>query len=232
MSERILSEIAPDTDGDTQPVRGALHEEAADRLRDMIVEGTLAASDRIPEQLLCRQLGISRTPLREALKMLAAEGLVVLQPNRGATVSDPGPEEVDQTFRVIGALEALAGDLACAQASEADIAEIRVLHYQMALHRTRRELPDYFRLNQRIHERIVEASGNAVLAETYRRLLGRIRRHRYMANLSEVRWDQAMQEHGEMLEALAARDGTRLADILHRHLDNKRAAVQARADRD
>ena len=207
--------------------RRPLHEEAADRLRDMIVEGALTPGDRIPEQALCDRLGISRTPLREAMKMLAAEGLVILQPNRGATVANPDAAEIDDSFRVIGALEALAGELACLHASEADIAEIRALHYQMALHRTRRELPEYFHLNQRIHERIVEATGNGILAETYHRLVGRIRRHRYMANLSDTRWDQAMREHEEMLEALGARDGARLSAILRRHLDNKRAAAQA-----
>lgn len=210
----------------TQPrPRRPLHVEAADRLRDMIVEGELAPGDRLREHALCDHLGVSRTPLREAMKVLAAEGLVTLQPNRGATVSDPSPDDIADTFKVIGALEALAGELACTRVKERDIAEIRVLHYQMALHQTRGELPEYFRLNQRIHERIVELSGNRVLIEAHRQLGGRIRRQRFVANRSGGRWEQAMREHERILEALAARDGERLAAVLRLHLDNKLTAL-------
>ncbi len=211
--------------------RRPLHEEAADRLRDMIVEGELAPGERIREQAVCDQLGLSRTPLREAMKVLAAEGLVILQPNRGAMVSDPGPVDIADTFKVIGALEGLAGELACKRVKENEIAEIRVLHYQMALHHTRGELREYFRLNQRIHETLVELSGNNVLIETHRQLGGRIRRQRFAANRSGGRWEQAMQEHEQMLEALAARDGKRLAEVLRLHLDNKLTAAE-RVDRD
>ncbi len=211
--------------------RRPLHEEAADRLRDMIVEGELAPGERIREQAVCDRLGLSRTPLREAMKVLAAEGLVTLQPNRGATVSDPSPADVADTFKVIGALEALAGELACERVKENDIAEIRVLHYQMALHQTRGELREYFRLNQRIHERLVELSGNRVLIEAHRQLGGRIRRQRFVANRSGARWEQAMREHEQMLEALAARDGRRLAEVLRLHLDNKLTAAE-RFDRE
>lgn len=211
--------------------RRPLHAQAADRLRDMIVEGELAPGEHIREQTVCTRLGLSRTPLREALKMLAAEGLVMLQPNRGATVSDPSAQEIADSFKVIGALEALAGELACERVEEDDIAEIRVLHYQMALHQTRGELREYFRLNQRIHEKLVEFSGNAVLVETHKRLGGRIRRQRFVANKSGQRWETAMQEHQQMLEALTARDGPRLSELLRQHLDNKLAAVES-ADRD
>lgn len=218
-----------DTAGDEESERRArrpLHEEAADRLRDMIVEGELAPGGRIVEQALCDRLGISRTPLREAIKTLTAEGLILLQPNRGATVATLSVADIEDTFRVIGALEALAGELACARLRDDDLAEIRVLHYQMALHRTRGERLEYFNLNQRIHEKIVELSGNAVLMETHMRLGGRIRRYRFAANLAPERWDEAIREHEEMLDALAARDGKRLAEILRRHLDNKLAAAE------
>lgn len=206
--------------------RRPLHEEAAERLRDMIVEGELPPGERITEQSLCDRMGLSRTPLREAIKTLTSEGLIVLQPNRGATVASLSLDDIEDTFRVIGALEALAGEMACANVRDDDIAEIRVLHYQMALHRTRGERLDYFKLNQRIHEKIVELSGNAVLLETHMRLGGRIRRHRFAANVAPERWDQAIREHEEMLEALDERDGKKLAEVLRRHLDNKRAAAE------
>ena len=215
-----------DKEATERPLRRPLHDEAAERLRDMIVEGELAPGARITEQSLCDRMGFSRTPLREAIKTLTSEGLIDLQPNRGATVASPSLDDIEDTFRVIGAMEALAGELACIKLRNDDVAEIRVLHYQMALHRTRGERSEYFKLNQRIHEKIVELSGNMVLLETHKRLGGRIRRHRFAANLAPERWDQAIREHEEILDALDERDGKRLAEILRRHLDNKRTAAE------
>ncbi len=204
-----------------------LHRKAADRLRDMILEGELLPGERITEQALCDRMGLSRTPLREAMKVLTAEGLVVLQPNRGATVAEFSPKDIEDTFRVIGALEALAGNLACLHAGDDDVAEIRAMHYQMALHRTRKEMLEYFKLNQQIHEKIVALSRNDVLIDTHRRLNARMRRCRFVANLASERWDQAIREHEEMLDALGARDGARLGEVLRRHLDNKRTATES-----
>src|SRR6185503_9370558 len=115
----------------TPIVRRPLHEEATDRLRDLIVQGRLAAGARLNERLLAAQLGVSRTPLREALKVLATEGLVELLPNRGAIVSQIDSARLSETLVVMGALEALAGELACRNASDAELGEIRALHYEM-----------------------------------------------------------------------------------------------------
>lgn len=207
--------------------RRPLHDEAVARLRDMIVQGELASGDRLNERVLCERFGISRTPLREALKVLASEGLVDLVPNRGALVSALTLRTVEELFGVMGALEALAGELACANASDAQVAEIRALHFQMLVHHARGELAEYFRYNQRIHEGIFEAAGNAVLIGVYRGLAGRLRRARYMANLSPERWDKAVAEHGEILDALTRRDGPRLRQLLQDHLLNKLEVVRA-----
>ncbi|MFQ6018489.1 MAG: GntR family transcriptional regulator [Kiloniellaceae bacterium] len=206
--------------------RASLHDELVARLREMIVEGELVPGTRVPERALCARFGVSRTPLREALKVLASEGLLDLAPNRGATVARLTAADLDEMFPVMGALEALAGELACSRIGEAEIAEVRALHYQMVLHATRGELPAYFRLNQRIHERILEAAGNATLARLYRGLSGRVRRARYVANMSKARWDQAVAEHEAILVALSARDGPRLARILKAHLKNKCETVK------
>ncbi len=207
-------------------VRASLHEELVARLRDLIVEGELAPGARVPERTLCQRFGVSRTPLREALKVLASDGLLELLPNRGATVARLTAADLDEMFPVMGALEALAGELACARISDAELAEIRALHYQMALHHTRGELPQYFRLNQRIHEAIMDAARNATLSRMYRSLAGRIRRARYVANMSQARWDQAVEEHEAILEALERRDGPALAQMLERHLRNKCETVK------
>jgi DNA-binding GntR family transcriptional regulator len=205
--------------------RRPLHEEAVDRLRDLIVQGELAPGSRLNERVLTARLGVSRTPLREAIKLLATEGLVDLLPNRGAVVAPIEPARIAETLTVMGALESLAGELVCARASDESFGEIRALHYEMLAMHARRDLEGYFRYNQAIHLKIVEASGNAVLAQTYRQLNANVRRVRYMANLSQERWDAAVQEHEAILAALAARDAARLKRLLRDHLSAKLASV-------
>jgi DNA-binding GntR family transcriptional regulator len=206
-------------------IRRPLHEEAVDRLRDLIVRGELAPGTRLNERVLTARLGVSRTPLREAIKLLAAEGLVELLPNRGAVVAPIEPARIAETLAVMGALESLAGELACAEANDESVAEIRALHYEMLALHARGDLDGYFRHNQAIHLKIVEASGNAVLAQTYRQLNANVRRVRYMANLSPERWDAAVKEHEAILAALGARDAARLKRLLRDHLSAKLASV-------
>ena len=207
--------------------RRPLHEEAADRLRDLIVQGRLAAGTRLNERLLTAQLGLSRTPLREAFKVLATEGLVELLPNRGAIVSQMDPVRLSESLAVMGALEALAGELACLNATDAQINEIRALHFEMLAYHARGDLAGYFKFNQAIHLKIVKYSGNAVLFNTYRQMNGNVRRARYMANLSKERWDAAVREHDAILAALRARDVERIRALLSDHLAHKLASVLA-----
>jgi DNA-binding GntR family transcriptional regulator len=205
--------------------RRPLHEEAVGRLREMIVQGVLIPGERLNERLLCQQLGISRTPLREAIKLLATEGLVALSPNRGAQVAALDASRLAETLAVMGALEALAGELACLNASDAQIKEVAALHAEMVAKHARGDLASYFRCNQAIHLKIVEASANATLANTYRQLNANVLRARYMANLSRERWDEAVREHREILAALTARDVERLKGLLQGHLAHKLASV-------
>ena len=203
-----------------------LHEGVASKLRELIFDGVLEGESRIPEKVLCERFGISRTPLREALKVLAREGLICLLPNRGARVNKITPQDIDEVFPVMGALEAVAGEAACQKISEESIAEIRAFHYQMALHHTRGERLEYFQLNQLIHEKILEAAENPTLTQVYKGLSGRIRRARYIANIPQHRWDQAMHEHEKILEVLGARDGKKLGDLLKSHLLNKSEVIK------
>lgn len=207
--------------------RRPLHEEVIDQLRNRIVQGELAPGARLNERVLCAQLGISRTPVREAIKMLATEGLVELLPNRGAIVTPLKAATIADTLAVMGSLESLAGGLACSNASDAEIAEIRALHFEMLAHHARGELAEYFKYNQLIHLKIIEASGNPVLTNTYRQLNANVRRARYMANLSQERWDAAVREHEEILAAFASRDAVRLKRLLAEHLAHKAASVMA-----
>ena len=210
----------------TSNKRPSLHEELIDRLRTMIVEGVLTAGEKVPERALCDKLGVSRTPMREALKVLAADGLLTLEPNRGARVRAITLDDLEEVFPLMGALEALAGELACANITDAQMTELRQTHELMLECFHASDLSGYFRHNQRIHEIIMQAAGNATLSSMVQSLAVRVRRARYLANMSSERWQQAVAEHEEIIMALDVRDGQRLGAILKRHLANKFATVR------
>ncbi|WP_290789431.1 GntR family transcriptional regulator [Halomonas sp.] len=198
-----------------------LYREVADRILDLIEQGELASGDRIPERELCERFGVSRTPLREALKVLASEGSVELLPNRGARVRQLTLKMVKDTYDLMGALEGLAGELACQHITDEKIAEIRELHGSLLGHYRNRELADYFRVNRQIHEGILAASHNEALLEMYSNLSQRVKRVRYSKQMTDAFWQQAVEDHQAMIEALEQRDGRRLGQILRDHLSNK-----------
>ena len=206
--------------------RRALHDEIIEKLRDMISEGELLPGTRVPEKLLCLRFGVSRTPLREALKVLGSDGYVDLLPNRGAVVARLTANDIEEMFPVMGQLEALAGELACQNITEEEVAEIRLLHYQMVLEYMRANRAAYFKVNQEIHGKILSAARNQTLDNIHRSLAGRLRHARYLANMTQARWTKAVEEHEQILTALAARDGSRLSRILKQHLANKLEAVR------
>lgn len=209
----------PDSAGSETPKQERpRYDDVVSGIRDMIIEGELTPGPRISERALCDRFGVSRTPLREALKVLASEGLVELTPNRGARVIPLTEQDAEDMFEVMGTLEGLAGELATQQITDEQIAELKALHYQMALHHARRELMPYFRLNQEIHRKIFEIGRNKTLISVYRGLAGRIRRPRYLANISPARWAEALKEHEAILAALEARNGQVLGGILKDHL--------------
>ncbi len=204
-----------------------LHDELTDRLRTMILDCRLAPGAKVNEGALSAEFRVSRTPLREALRSLAGEGLVVLTPRRGATVAEVTRADLEEAFPILGALEALAGELACTRITEAGIGRIRALQAELEAAHAARDLAAYRRANDAIHRLILETAGNATLERLMQGLDGRVRRARAMANLAPARWAQAVAEHAEITEALAARDGERLAAILKRHIANKLAALRA-----
>jgi DNA-binding GntR family transcriptional regulator len=207
--------------------RQSLHAQAIDQLRDMIVEGELAPGARIGESELCAQLGISRTPLREALKVLASEGLVELLPHRGARVTQVTAEQVGELFEVIAGLEGLAAELAVGRMIERDLERLRGMHDRMAQCHAEQRRHDYFRLNHKMHQLIVALAGNGVLAATHEQLMVRARRSRYMAILSLERWDEAMTEHVELMDALTRRDPEGAGAIWRRHVARTGEVVRA-----
>jgi DNA-binding GntR family transcriptional regulator len=206
--------------------RRPLHNEVADRLRELITRAELSPGERLNERLLTERFGISRTPLREAIRILSSEGLVKLLPNRGAIVATVTQADAEDMFQVMAVLEALGGELACQRASDRNIEEISALHEEMRKCHARHDLDQYFDFNQRIHQRIIDCARNGELTDVYRRISVRIRPVRYLANFSRERWDKAMGEHEQILNALIQRNSERLKALLAVHLQNKYEVVQ------
>ena len=205
--------------------RASLHEQVAGRLRQMLVESRIPPGAKLNERELSEVLEVSRTPLREAIKMLAAEGLVELLPNRGAIAVELTEADVLNTFEVMAGLEAQSGELAAQRITEPELAEIRAMHYEMMACHTRRDLSGYYRLNAMIHRAINAAAKNPVLTNTYNQVNARLQALRFRSNQDEEKWKTAMKEHGRMVEALAAHDAATMRSVLTAHLLNKRDVV-------
>jgi DNA-binding GntR family transcriptional regulator len=190
-----------------------------DRVRTLIIEGQLVPAARIHESELCKALGVSRTPLREALKVLASEGLIDLVPGRGAVVKRLTQKDVRDMLDVLVALETLAGRLACRNATDAQIAALRRTHDEMMAWYAAGNRLEYYWRNQAIHAGLAQLSGNAHLASLHLVLQARLKRIRFIGNEEPDKWAGAVAEHEAMMAALEARDEAALVDVTRRHLD-------------
>lgn len=213
--------------GVIQISRLGLHDQVAARLRTMLVEGHIAPGAKLNERELCEQLRVSRTPLREAIKLLAAEGLVDLLPNRGAVAVKLGELDVLNAFEVLAGLEGMSGELAAQRITDDELAEVRAKHYEMLACHARGDLSGYYRLNAQIHAAINSAAKNPVLSKTYRDVNARVQSLRFRTNQNAAKWKLAVKEHEQMLAALDAHDAAALRQLLVDHLHHKRDSVLA-----
>lgn len=195
-----------------------LSDQIANRLRDKIIQNELAPGDRIREREVCKDLQVSRTPLREALHKLASEGLIELIPNRGAIITRPSAGEIADMLQVLGVLEAFAGERVCEYISDQEVAEIKALQYEMLAAYARQDRLKYFKLNQKIHLAIVKAARSETLLSLHARLNARLYRIRYQSNLKNETWGSAVAEHDHILDALEQRDAEKLSTLLRQHL--------------
>lgn len=219
---RKLAAVAP-----RRPPAATLQQAVVTTLRDLITQGELPPGVRLTERALCERLRVSRTPLREALRALAHEGLLELDPNTGARVPKLTPADILQVFEVLGPVEAAAGRLACERVTAGEIAEIKALHRRMLGYFLQHRMADYLRANRVIHDRIVRAAQNPVLLNTYQMLSSRVLWACFVSNQDNgQRWENAMREHEEIIAALERRDPEQLAALLQTHLANKFAAIR------
>lgn len=197
--------------------RMSLHDQLLAKVREMIVDGELMAGAALPERMLCETFGVSRTPLREAFKILAAEGLIELRPHRTPVVTRIDRAEIANIFDVMVALDGAAGLKAASLATDDDIARLDKMHAELVqLHRAA-ERPAYFRLNQQIHTEITRLARNSVLFNIWTTMHASVFRARAIANYDATRWSESVEEHEAFMVLLRARDARGFAAALSAH---------------
>jgi len=208
--------------------RRSLQSEVVSRLREEIVEGIWEPGMRLQERVLCERYGVSRSPLREACRVIAAEGLLELQPNRGAVVTRPTLTDAIEYMEIVEALQTAAIKKACEQASAEQLARIEKLHLQMRQASERKEIEPFFELNNEIHEAIVSASGNSALVSMHEHADRHITRLQNLSRAKEADPNLSMEEHEAFIGALLRRDGVTAAAAISKHLHTVTEEIRKR----
>ena len=209
-----LADNSPDT---TRSPRGRSASSVAGRIRDMILAGELPPGERISERMLTEGLGVTRTPLREAFKILETEGLLHIVPNRGAQVSKLSPGDVDVAMELLAGLESVAAELACERGTAEQFALVEALHGRLVACQREGDLMGYFRINQEIHQHIIDCAHNPALSRVYQAESARVRLYRFAGNRVSERWARAVMEHEQIFQALKQRQGPLLRELLRAH---------------
>ena len=201
--------------------------QVAEKIRILIRKNELASGERLSEQKLCDQLGVSRTPLREALRMLSSEGLVTISPNKGACVAQVSIEDVFYMFETMSILEGSCARLAAERITDADLAEMERLHGQLEKMYSCNDPDGFMRFNQNYHKFVQEKAGNPILSKIVSGLRDMVLLHRYRQIYYPGRLDASMEEHRGLMEAFRAREGERAERLMKTHLIKQCQALVA-----
>ena len=207
-------------------VQNSLHDDVAATLRDRIFADELPPGSFLDEVGLCESLGISRTPLREALKVLTAEGLVRHEPRRGCFVNQVTEQDLDDIFPVIALLEGRCAFEAAGNATDADLAALETLHKRLAGHARARRTTDYYTTNYAIHEAIVLLANNRWLAQVSGDLRKILKLARLQSLRASGRMEQSLSEHLAVFAALKARDSEGAEAAMRTHITRQREALR------
>lgn len=206
-------------------VANSLHDQAAEMLRGLIFAGELAPGTFLDEAALCERLAVSRTPLREALKVLAVEGLVTMKVRRGAYVTEMSADDVAQVYRLLALLESDAAGEAAATASDEQIAGLRRLHDR--LEKQVRQRDAFFATNEAFHLMLLEAAGNRWRRQIVADLRKVMKLNRHHSLFRQGRIVESLAEHRAIMRALEARDPKRATRLMQSHFDNGLRAATA-----
>jgi DNA-binding GntR family transcriptional regulator len=209
--------------------RQSLPDELARRLREMIAAGELRPGSRVNMPRLCGRFGVSRTPLREALKVLAAEGLVQLMPNRSAVVQRVTREMINELIPIVGTLEALAGRIACSCIDDAALAQLEAMHQSLLCCVNLRDERSYMETENAVVRKIFAIAANGALTAFYDMLMMKLR-WQAVCHRAPPDWDQAVETQKRLLHALQARDGDLWALVAHRHVQHRAAVLYQGVD--
>ena len=207
-------------------VLNSLHDEVAAQLRERIFAGELAPGSFVDEPALCAELSISRTPLREALKVLTAEGLLRHEPRRGCFVSQITEQDLDEIFPVIALLEGRCAFEAARNATDADLAALEQLHDRLQRSAKAKRITEYYETNFAIHEAIILLANNRWLPQ----VIGDLRKLVKLARLQQLhapgRLEQSLSEHMAVYAALKAHDAEGAEAAMRTHLTRQRVALR------
>lgn len=198
--------------------RRALYQDVAERLRQQIFARELEPGSWIDEMKLAAEYGISRTPLREALKVLAVEGLVTMRLRRGAYVTEMSRDDVAQVYHLLGLLESDAAATVAAHASDADRAELARLHTRLEAQARRRDA--FFGTNEQFHMALLRIAGNRWATQIVTDLRKVMKLNRHHSLFKQGRLAQSLAEHRALMQAIAARDAAAAARLMKAHFDN------------
>lgn len=210
-------------EADTSLAPRALYQQVAERLREQIFARTLEPGSWIDEQKLCGEYGISRTPLREALKVLAVEGLVTMKVRRGAYVTEMSSVDVQQVYRLLGLLESDAAAEVASTATPDGLAELQGLHAQLEASATQRD--EFFRINEQFHRRLLDLAGNRWRQQIVDDLRKVMKLNRHHSLFKQGRLAESLAEHRALMAALAARDAAAAGRLMQAHFQNGLAAA-------
>lgn len=207
-------------------VHNSLHHEVAATLRDRIFAGELAPGAFLDELALVEDLKISRTPLREALKVLTAEGIVRHEPRRGCFVNQVTEQDLDDIFPVLALLEGRCAYEAAHRANDADVQALQTLHDRLNTLAAAGRIPEYYEVNFAIHEAIILLANNRWLAQSIADLRKIVKLARLQQLHAPGRLAQSLSEHLAVFAAIKARDGDGAEAAMRTHLTRQRVALR------
>lgn len=211
--------------------KATLHIQIADALREMIMIGELKNGDKINENALCTSMGISKTPLREALRVLSVENLISLVPNRGAFVTKPTTGEITEMFEVMSMLEGFSARAAAEKMTPDDFSRLEELHAGLEEMFARRDQKEYIRINNRYHAFIQELAGNRTLNQIVDGLRKKILLYRFQSLNLPGRFEESIKEHRDLLAAFRSKSSQNAEKIMQNHLNKQARAIEKLAQK-